>query len=61
VPLPEGTLLVALSVIVLGLFMATTCRLPISAAFAIIGVFAIAYGHAHGAELPSPPMRWPSR
>ena len=52
VPLPEGELLVALSVIVLGLLIATTCRLPISAALAIVGVFAIAHGHAHGAELP---------
>jgi urease accessory protein len=52
VPLPEGELLVALSVIVLGLLIATTCRLPISAALAIVGVFAIAHGHAHGVELP---------
>lgn len=52
VPLPEGELLVALSVIALGLLIATTCRLPISAALAIVGVFAVAHGHAHGAELP---------
>src|SRR5215472_8100537 len=49
VPLPEGELLVGLSVIVLGLLIGTTSRLPISAALAIVGVFAIAHGHAHGA------------
>ena len=52
VPLPAGELLIALSVVVLGVLVASASRLPIWAALAIVGVFAIAHGHAHGAELP---------
>ena len=52
VPLPAGELLIALSVVVLGTLVATARRLPIAAALAIVGTFAIAHGHAHGAELP---------
>jgi len=52
VPLPAGELLIALSVVVLGALVASARRLPIWAALAIVGVFAIAHGHAHGAELP---------
>jgi urease accessory protein len=51
-PLPAGELLIALSVVVLGLLVASAQRLPIWAALAIVGVFAVAHGHAHGAELP---------
>lgn len=51
-PLPEGELLVALSVVVLGTLVASARRLPIWAALTIVGVFAIAHGHAHGVELP---------
>src|SRR6202035_5873471 len=54
VPLPAGELLIALSVVVLGVLVASASRLPIWAALAIVGVFAIAHGHAHGAELPGP-------
>lgn len=52
VPLPAGELLIALSVVVLGTLVASARRLPIWAALAIVGVFAIAHGHAHGTELP---------
>ena len=52
VPLPGGELLIALSVVVLGLLVASARRLPIWAALTIVGVFAIAHGHAHGVELP---------
>jgi urease accessory protein len=52
VPLPAGELLIALSVVVLGSLVAMARRLPLAAALAIVGVFAIAHGHAHGAELP---------
>ena len=52
VPLPATELLIALSVLVLGLMVAQARRLPLAAALAIIAVFAIAHGHAHGAELP---------
>jgi len=52
VPLPGGELLIALSVVVLGTLVASAQRLPIWAALTIVGVFAIAHGHAHGVELP---------
>jgi urease accessory protein len=51
-PLPGGEMLVALSVVVLGTLVASARQLPIAAALAIVGVFAIAHGHAHGTELP---------
>lgn len=52
VPLPAGELIIALSVIVLGALVALAQRLHISAALVIVGVFAVAHGHAHGEELP---------
>jgi urease accessory protein len=52
VPLPAGELLIALSVVVLGALVASARRVPLWLAIAIVGVFAIAHGHAHGAELP---------
>jgi urease accessory protein len=52
VPLPAGELLIALSVVVLGAFVASARQVPIWVALAIVGVFAVAHGHAHGVELP---------
>ena len=52
VPLPAGELLIALSVVVLGTLVASARRVPTAAALAIVGLFAIAHGHAHGVELP---------
>ena len=46
-PLPGGELLIAFSVIVLGLAVASAVRVPVWAALLIAGVFAIAHGHAH--------------
>jgi len=51
-PLPAGELIVAVSVVVLGALVASAQRLALWAALAIVGVFAVAHGHAHGAELP---------
>jgi urease accessory protein len=53
VPLPYGELLIAVSVVVLGALVATARRVPIAAALAVVGVFAVAHGHAHGVELPA--------
>lgn len=39
------------SVIALGLLVAMAVRLPVSASAAIVGVFALFHGHAHGGEL----------
>lgn len=43
---------IAASVIVLGLAVAARLTLPAVAAAALVGVFAIFHGHAHGAEMP---------
>lgn len=43
---------IAVSVIVLGLAVALRWRWPVAAAMALVGVFAIFHGHAHGAEMP---------
>ena len=43
---------IALSVIVLGAIVALRVRAPIAVAMAVVGLFAIFHGHAHGAEMP---------
>lgn len=53
VPLPSTELIIAVSVLTLGVLVARAERLPVVAAFAIVAVFAVAHGHAHGAELPA--------
>lgn len=44
---------IAVSVIVLGLAVALRWQWPVAAAMALVGVFAIFHGHAHGAEMPA--------
>jgi urease accessory protein len=41
------------SVLVLGLLIAGAVRLPMSFSLALVGMFALFHGHAHGAEMPS--------
>jgi urease accessory protein len=43
---------IALSVVVLGLAVAFQWKLPMAAASALAGLFAIFHGHAHGSEMP---------
>ena len=43
---------IALSVVVLGLVVAFRWKLPVAAASALVGLFAIFHGHAHGSEMP---------
>jgi urease accessory protein len=50
VPLVEPGILA--SVVALGLLVALAADLPVAAGAAIIGVFALFHGHAHGAEIP---------
>jgi urease accessory protein len=52
VPLPAPEMIVALSALVLGGAVASRLKLPFAAAAAVVAVFAIFHGHAHGAELP---------
>ena len=40
------------SVVALGLLVALAVDLPVSAGVAIIGLFALFHGHAHGTEVP---------
>lgn len=43
---------IALSVLVLGAAVALGVHAPVAVAMAVVGVFAIFHGHAHGAEMP---------
>jgi urease accessory protein len=53
VPLPAVEIGIAVSGIVLGILVALAVKLPLAAAGAIVAIFAIFHGHAHGTELPS--------
>jgi len=44
---------IALSVIVLGAAVALNRSLPVAAAMALVGLFAVFHGHAHVAEMPT--------
>ena len=44
---------IVLSVLVLGVLVAAAVRLPLAASAAIVGLFALAHGNAHGLELPA--------
>lgn len=51
-PLPRVELGIALSIVALGLAIVFAWRPPEWSALALISVFAICHGYAHGAELP---------
>jgi urease accessory protein len=44
---------IAASVLVLGVLIAAAVRLPVVASAAIVGLFALFHGYAHGAEMPA--------
>jgi len=50
--LPFVEIGLGLSVVVLGVAVATGFHLPTAGAMALVGFFAIFHGHAHGAEMP---------
>ena len=50
--LPHVETAIALSVLVLGLLIATRRHAPVLAGMAIAGVFALFHGYAHGLEMP---------
>ena len=43
---------IIVSVLTLGVFIAAAIRLPLVASVALVGLFALCHGHAHGAEMP---------
>lgn len=49
---------IAASVLVLGLLVAFSARLPIAAGMALAGTFALFHGYAHGAEMPGTVNLW---
>ena len=51
VALPAVEIGIAVSAIVLGALVALQLRMPLAAALAVVAVFAVFHGHAHGAEL----------
>jgi len=53
VRIPGVEIGIAVSAIILGLMVALAARPPLLVAAALVGVFAIFHGHAHGAELPA--------
>lgn len=46
----EGGIL--MSLLVLGVLIAAAIRLPLAASLALVGLFALFHGYAHGAEMP---------
>jgi urease accessory protein len=52
VPVPGVETGIAASVAVLGLMIALAARPPLPLAVALVGLFALFHGHAHGTELP---------
>jgi len=52
IALPYAEIGIGLSVVVLGIILATRADLPVAIAMALGGFFAIFHGHAHGAEMP---------
>jgi urease accessory protein len=53
IELPQVEPAIAVSVIVLGLLVATGLKAPVAVGAALIAAFAIFHGHAHGAEAPA--------
>jgi urease accessory protein len=52
IPLPGVEIGIALSAIALGAIVAREARPPMAAAAALVALFAVFHGHAHGTELP---------
>ena len=53
IPIPQVEGVISLSVIVLGIAIATQSRIGIWIAYPIVAMFAFFHGHAHGGEIPS--------
>ena len=57
IDLPFVELGIALSSVVIGAAAAWGRPMPVAAAMALVGVFALFHGHAHGAEMPADSSR----
>jgi len=53
IPVPGVEIGIALSAIVLGSMILAEVRPKLAVAIAIVGIFTIFHGHAHGTELPA--------
>jgi len=53
IPVPGVEIGIALSAIVLGAMILAEVRPKLAVAIAMVGIFAIFHGHAHGTELPA--------
>jgi len=53
IPLPFVEIGIATSVIALGIAVALRLKAPVALAMAVVGVFAVFHGYAHGAEMPA--------
>jgi urease accessory protein len=53
IPMPFVEPAIAISVLMLGLLVATATSLPVSMSAAIVGLFALVHGQAHGTEIPA--------
>lgn len=53
VPIPGIEIGIALSAVVLGAMVLMECKPPMWVCLAVVSVFAIFHGHAHGSELPA--------
>jgi urease accessory protein len=51
-PLPMVETGILVSVLVMGILIAAAARLPLAASMAVVGLFALFHGHAHGTEIP---------
>jgi len=52
IPVPFIDAGIGMSLLVLGVLIAAAVRLPLSVSIAMVGVFALFHGYAHGAEMP---------
>jgi urease accessory protein len=59
-PLPGVEPMIAASLLVMGLLVLTRWRAPALAAAALVGVFAVFHGLAHGYELAGDAQAWPT-
>jgi urease accessory protein len=53
VHLPFAEAGIAVSVLMLGVFIAAALRLPLSVSILVVGLFALCHGYARGAEMPA--------